>query len=114
MISSFRANGDVGVRRARSWQHFQSGGFSLDYPVGWMADFTSSDLAVLVGPFDQAYVVGEEMAYGGPTWQRRRGLAGNKRRPCCMPRSECRRRGADPESIDGWARTKAAGARACV
>ena len=67
VISSFRANGDVAVRRDRSWQRYRSGAFSLDYPVGWMADFTSVDLAVLVGPFDQAYVVGEEMAYSGPT-----------------------------------------------
>ena len=65
IMASFKANGDAGVRQARVWLHYQHGGFNLDYPAGWMADLTSTDLAVLVGPFDQAYVVGEDLAYSG-------------------------------------------------
>jgi hypothetical protein len=67
IFSSFKANGDAGVIAARTWSHYDVAGFSLDYPSGWIGDFTSTDTALLVGPFDGAYLVGENSQYAGPT-----------------------------------------------
>ncbi len=66
IIASLSANDDAAVQKARTWLHYQQAGFSLSYPAGWMADFTSTDGLLLAGPFDQAYLLGEGTDYSGP------------------------------------------------
>jgi hypothetical protein len=65
VLASFRANDDAGVVNARAWLNYQRANFDFVYPAGWMGDFTSTDMALLVGPFDGAYLVGISSEYGG-------------------------------------------------
>jgi len=67
IISSLSANDDAGVQKARTWTQYQQAGFNLQYPNGWMADFTATGSLLLAGPSDQAYLLGEGIAYSGPT-----------------------------------------------
>jgi hypothetical protein len=66
VITSFKANGDDGVTKARSWLRYENAGFNFAYPTGWLGDFTTTEMAVVAGPSDGAYLLGENVAYSGP------------------------------------------------
>jgi hypothetical protein len=62
---SLASNDDAGVSAAQRWQHFGSGSVSLDYPAGWLGNFTGAGPAWFVGPDTRGMLFAVGQAYTG-------------------------------------------------
>jgi hypothetical protein len=63
--ASLVVSDEAGVRASRTWLHYNNSGLSLDYPLGWAANFTSTSGVWFAGPSDQAIVYAIGRTYSG-------------------------------------------------
>jgi hypothetical protein len=63
--ASLASNDEAGVSAAQRWQRFSGVGLNLDYPAGWLANFTGNGPAWFVGPDTQGMIFAAAQPYSG-------------------------------------------------